>query len=102
MGLKDILKGRFYKNYHKDKLGHPALVVEKDVKKNRYKILKFTHSNKKSIKLENNINPNDSKDCYVRKKPIIVKKRTFDSKELKGYRIKGSKDKILISKLKRK
>lgn len=96
---KKLLRGKFY--LHGDKNGgHPALVFSTNARKNRYKAVKFTHHKRKdTVPLKHNINPSEkNKITYVKKRPIVSKRRDFYPKEIKGLRIHKD-DKSLIRKI---
>lgn len=94
---KIIKKGKYY--WHRDnsyKNRHPAYVYKKNDKKNRYNIVHFTTSAGKSrTKLNVNINPKSSKDCYVLNSPQIVKRKSLTS-ELVDYKVIDLRDKARI------
>ena len=97
---KKLRKGTFH--LHNDKNGgHPALIVEKNDKKNIYKAIQFTHSKgSRRTKLIHNIN-NNRCDCYVINHPISDRRINYGSKELNKFKI-HKEDKNLINKIKRK
>lgn len=97
---KHLRKGTFH--LHNDKNGgHPALILEKNDKKNIYKLAKFTHKARKNrFKLKHNIDPNSNKDTYVHSEPIYSVRKNISSKELDRYRIHKD-DKPLINRIKK-
>lgn len=100
-GKKGLKKDEFRKNNSKKGMGHPAYIFEKVGKE--YKYLGLTHSkitkNTRNIKLEQNPNPKDSRQSYVR--PIAEKERTSKfGKILKDWRF-SKKDKRKIQKHKK-
>lgn len=98
---KKLRKGTFH--LHNDKNGgHPALIVEKNDKKNWYKAIQFTHKKRSDrLQLKNNINPYDKKKTYVIEYPIYDSRRNYGAKELDKYRIHKN-DKTIINFIKRK
>ena len=98
---KKLIRGKFY--IHNDENGgHPALIFEKNFKKNKYKAVKFTTKNgKRRTRLKHNINGNDDEPSYVHNYPVESKRYMFSSKELKGLKVHKD-DKPLINKIKRK
>lgn len=100
---RKLLKGRYY--WHRDasvKGMHPSYIYKKNDKKNKYNIVCFTSSpGKKRIKLNKNINPNSSNDCYVLNNPKISKRSKFHT-ELIGYKVTNSHDKDIIKKIQKK
>lgn len=101
--MKKLYKGRYY--WHKDnsiKGSHPSYIYKKNDRKNKYNIICFTSSKGRSrIKLNKNINPYSSADCYVLKNPRISKRKSF-GKELVGYKVTDLRDKYIIKFIKRK
>lgn len=101
--MKILHRGKYY--WHRDdsiKGFHPSYIYKKNDKKNRYNIVCFTSSKGKGrIKLNKNINPNSSKDCYVLKSPRISKRKSFGD-ELIGYKVTDERDKYIIKNIKRK
>ncbi|MCR5786132.1 MAG: hypothetical protein K6G28_00300 [Acholeplasmatales bacterium] len=98
---KHLRKGTFH--IHGDKNGgHPALIVEKNDKKNSYKLLKFTHQARADrTKLNRNIDPIDKRNTYVLNNPIYSKRNKLSKNELSSLSIDSS-EKIIIKIIKRK
>ena len=94
---KIIKKGKYY--WHRDssiKGLHPSYVYKKNDKKNRYNIVCFTSSKGKGRKkLDKNINPSSTDECYVLNTPQVVKRKSFGY-ELVGYKITDYRDKVRI------
>ena len=101
--MKKLYRGRYY--WHRDdsvKKAHPSYIYKKNDKKNRYNIVCFTSSEGKGrIKLNRNIDPNSSEDCYVHRTPRIVKRKSFGN-ELLGYKVTDKRDRAIIAFVKRK
>lgn len=82
--------------------GHPALIVEKNDKKNTYKLLKFTHQAREDrTQLNRNIDPLDKRNTYVLNTPIYSKRNKLSKNELSNLSIDSS-DKPIIKNIKRK
>lgn len=98
---KHLQKGRFYHRGDKSG-GHPALIYEKNDKKNYYKTLIFTSTRSSiTIKLNESIDKTQPlKRYYVHKYPYVGKRRDFGRKPLTNLRI-GKTDKNLIKQLKK-
>lgn len=101
--MKKLHKGKYY--WHRDssiKGLHPSYIYKKNDKKNKYNIVCFTSSKGKGrVKLNKNINPNCSDDCYVLRTPQIAKRKSFGD-ELVGYKITDSRDKYVVQFIQRK
>ena len=84
---KQLKKGKFY--IHSDGHGgHPALVYEKNDKRNIYYVVVFTSSpGPKRIKLRHSIEPIKVKVSFVHVNPSKSKRRDLGSRELKGLKI---------------
>lgn len=100
---RKLLKGRYY--WHRDdsiKRAHPSYIYKKDDKKNKYNIVCFTSSIGKSrTKLNKNINPNSSADCYVLNNPRVCKRKSLGY-ELVGYKVTDCHDKKVIKDIQKK
>lgn len=100
---RKLLKGRYY--WHRDssvKGRHPSYIYKKNDRRNKYNIVCFTSSKgKRRIKLNKNINPNSSDDCYVLNSPQISKRRGFGN-ELVGYKVTDPQDKAIIKTIQNK
>ena len=89
----------FKKRKSTDTVGHPVHVYKK--RGRSYKYLTFTHKPKEGFesdfeKLNYNIDPSDSSDCYVSKKYSVTKQDAFKDPD-KKYRI-HEKDKATVKK----
>ena len=69
--MEKIKQGKFYINYTHDKKGHPCYVIYKYKNRKSY-IVKITHNAKKAYKLLRNVDPNDIRPEYIRKKLFEV------------------------------
>lgn len=101
--MKKLYKGKYY--WHRDssiKGLHPSYIYKKNDKKNKYNIVCFTSSKGKGrTKLNKNIDPNSSHDCYALNTPQISKRKSFGN-ELVGYKVTDYRDKYIIKSIKRK
>lgn len=96
--------GRYYKHYdNSPSRFHPAYLYAKNDRKNRYKIICFTHQKTSRVRrLNENINPRErERVTYVMKNPLIVKRNRLGSQYI-GYRIVDPLDKHTIRMIKRK
>ena len=89
----------FKRRKSSDKVGHPVHVYKQ--KGRSYKYLTFTHKPEEGResyyeKLNHNIDPSDSSDCYVSKAYGITNKNAFRDPD-KYYRI-HEKDKEIVKK----
>ena len=96
-----IQLGKFYRMEDGSKYGHPGMPYKAYRKKGKYDVIKFSTSKTKAFKLEENINPESSEPCHVRKRPERVGDN-YIGQEYPNYRISNFKDKQTIKKVKRR
>lgn len=100
--MKDIKQGKFYVNYTKDPKGHPCYVIYK-YKNGEHYVIKITHDHKKAYKLLKNVDPNDVRPEYIRKKLLLVTNPKEFGKELKDlYMSKENKPLVELVKRRKK
>lgn len=113
----DIKKGKFYKGFNKDNVGHPSLVVSKN-KKNRFiLIVKFTKDKtfkdveKEPLKVRIDENYPDKKlldnkgnpiKTYIVKHPFLVKSGDLRYREKYEYFKVNKVDKYRVDVVKRR
>ena len=96
-----IQLGKFYRMEDGSEYGHPGMPYKAYRKKGKYDVIKFTGSKNKAFRLEENINPDSSEPCYVRKRPERVGDN-YIGKEFPNYRIINFNDKQTIKRVKRR
>ena len=97
---KKIYLGKIYRVEDASGVSHPGKPYKAYRKKRKYDVIKFTTEKKKSYKLQNNIDSNSNKPCYVRKRP----ERFGDSyikEEYPNYQVRNNQDKQTLKKVKR-
>ena len=97
---RKIYLGKIYRMEDPTYEGHFGMPFRANKKYKSYDVVKFTSSRKKSYKLFENINPNSSDPCYVRKRPERVGE-TFIKKEMLNFRIQNTFDKKILRKVRK-
>lgn len=98
MRYENVKRGRFYKGYNKDSIGHPSLVISKNKYDHNILIVKFTkdgtfkYAEKEPLKVRIDDNYPFKKECdkdghpiksYIIKHPFLVK--SSDLRYIKKY-----------------
>lgn len=104
-----IQLGRFYRYEDASGYSHPAIPYKAYRKKKKYDVVSFSTSKKKTIKLDENIDPNAEEKLkpgeklqgsYIRKRPERVSETTL-KKRYEDYRLATNADKKLFRKIRK-
>ena len=96
-----IKLGKIYRIEDGSGYAHPGKAYKAYRKTQKYDVVKFSHSRKKSYTLEENIDPSNHNDkSHVRKRPERVGDKYIKS-EYPTFIIKNSKDKITLRRVRR-
>lgn len=92
--------GRFYRVEDPSGRSHPAKTFKAYKRQKKYDVFSFTSKKKKSYRLIENINPNSTEPCYVRKRPEQYGEK-YIKEEFKDFSIRNVNDKNTLKKVKR-
>lgn len=97
---KKIKVGKIYRIEDGSRQAHPGKIYKAYKRKGKYDVIKFSTKSRKSYKLNENIDPNSSEPCFVRKRPERVGE-TYVKDEYETYQVRNFKDKQTLKLVKR-